>query len=354
MGESQMPRRRGRAAASNPSNRFDRLHVQYDPAELDEEELRQVQREVFRDDSSSILSKNDSPDVPFTYSVNPYRGCEHGCIYCYARPTHEYLGFSAGLDFETKIVVKENAPDLLSARFQKRSWTPQVISFAGNTDVYQPLERSMQLTRRCLEVCLRHRNPVAIVTKNGLVTRDLDILEEMASMNLVRVVVSLTTLRADLVSEMEPRTARPSLRLKTIRRLREAGVPVGVLMAPLVPGLNDEEMPAVLEAAAEAGADAAGYVVLRLPGAVKELFLEWLRDAYPNRVEKVTSRLRSLRGEELNDTQYGRRMRGEGPWADAFRRLFRITARKHGLDKKPEPLSTERFRRLPGGQLDLL
>lgn len=351
--EPHLPRRHGRGAASNPANRFERLHLQPDPSTRDEDERRQVPTAFFEDTSRSALAENHSPDIPFTYGLNPYRGCEHGCVYCYARPTHEYLGFSAGLDFETKILVKRQAPVLLAKTFEQKSWVPSVISLSGVTDPYQPIERSLGLTRRCLEVLLRYRNPVSIITKNHLVTRDLDLLTELAARDLVHVMLSVTTLRPELVGRMEPRTSRPDRRLEAIRKLHEAGVPVGVMVAPIIPGLTDEEMPAILAAAAGHGAQSAGYTIVQLPGAVRELFLAWLAQEMPDRAAKVQARLRSLRGEALDDRRFGHRMRGEGLWADLLRTLFKTTCRKLGLNQTRFTFSTAHFRRMGNGQLSL-
>ena len=350
---SNVPLRRGRGARINPPNRFEPFHFEEDPDALDQEELRHLETEFFLDRTKTILAKNDSPDVGFTYSVNPYRGCEHGCIYCYARPSHEFLGFSAGLDFETKILVKEEAPELLSKTFQKGSWEPQVVALSGNTDPYQPLERRLGLTRRCLEVFLEHRNPVAIITKNHLVTRDADLLEELARLNLVTVALSITTLNADLVGAMEPRTSRPERRLRAIEVLSSRGIPVSVNVAPVVPGLTDEELPAIVKAAAACGASHAGYIMMRLPGPVKELFLEWLAREYPDRFNKVVHRLASLRGNRLTDSRFGVRMRGEGEWSQLVARLFHMSCRRHGLNAEYRRLSTEHFRRLRHGQQNL-
>ena len=349
----ELPVRRGRGARYNPANRYEPLHIEEDPAALEEDELRQVPTQYFTDHTKSILAHNDSPDTGFSFSINPYRGCEHGCIYCYARPTHEYLGFSAGLDFETKILVKENAPTLLAEAFQKKSWQPQVVALSGNTDCYQPLERKLQITRRCLEVFLRHRNPVVIVTKNYLVTRDLDLLRELAGRNLVRVTVSVTTLKPKLVQVMEPRTSRPERRLQAIEELAAAGVPVSVNVAPVIPGLTDEEMPSILKAASERGAKNASYIIVRLPHAVKELFLDWIEREFPDRSQKIVNRLRDLRGERLTDSRFGHRMRGEGEWADMISSLFSVTCRKLGLNEEHVPLSTEYFVRMGHGQGEL-
>ena len=347
---SRLPRRKGRAAASDPPNRFEPIALDWDPAALSAEELRQVPTTFFEDTSKTILAMNSSPDVPFNYSVNPYRGCEHGCIYCYARPSHEYLGWSAGLDFESKILVKRDAPALLAKAFQSPSWDPQVICLSGNTDPYQPAERQLKLSRGCLEVFLRHRNPVAIITKNHRVTRDLDLLKKLAARDLVSVIVSITTLRPELASAMEPRTSTPKRRLDAVRRLAEAGVPVGVMVAPIVPGLTDEEIPAILREAKEHGAQRAAYVMLRLPGPVAPLFEEWLESTYPERKQKVLRRLRSMRRGQLSDARFGRRMRGEGPWADTISALFRQACQSLELNAPAPELSVEHFRRLANNQ----
>lgn len=349
---SGMPERRGRGARTNPVNAFEPIHVELDPASLDESERRAIATEYFVDPSQSILSKNESPDVPFTYGMNPYRGCEHGCPYCFARPTHEYLGLSAGLDFESVIFVKPDAPRLLSEALQRPSWTPQPIALSGVTDPYQPVERELRITRKCLKVFLRHRNPVSIVTKGSLIARDLDILAELANRALVLVHVSVTTLRDDVAGAMEPRAARPALRLRAIEQLSAANVPVGVLIAPVVPGLTDEEVPRIVDAIAQAGATAARYQLLRLPGPVQELFIEWLGRSFPHRKEKVVRRIRALRGGSLNESRFGKRMKGEGEWARLLHRLFDTVSAKAGLSALP-PLSTGDFRRLRGGQLSL-
>ena len=338
-----VPRRRGRGAASNPANRFDTHHHIEDPAALDEAELRQVKTEVIIDSSKSALSKNNSPDIPFKYSLNPYRGCEHGCIYCYARPSHEYLGYSAGLDFETKIIIKKDIGALLAKTFQKKSWEPQPIMLSGNTDPYQPLERELRLTRSCLDVFAWYRNPVAIITKNFGLIRDIDVLAELASKNLVSVSISITSLRPEITRVMEPRTSHPERRLEAIERLAARGIPVGVMVAPLVPGLTDEELPDILKAAQERGAQWGHYIMLRLPGAVKELFIEWLGNEFPDRKQRVVNRLTDLRGESLTDKRFKVRMRGEGRWAEIVRQLHRNTCNKLGLNRSRVQLATEHF-----------
>jgi len=342
----------GRGAGFNPANRFESLSVEPEP-DWDPAEDRPVRTQFLRDLSQTILSYNDSPDIPFRASLNPYRGCEHGCAYCYARPTHEYLGFSAGLDFESRIMVKESAAELLRVELASKKWEPQWIALSGVTDPYQPIEKKFQITRRCLEVLVEFRNPVGIVTKNRLVTRDVDLLSALARHHAVCVYVSLTTLKPELRRTMEPRTATPTGRLETIRALAEAGVPVGVLTAPIIPGLNDEEIPALLRAAAASGARFASYVVLRLPLTVRPLFEEWLERCVPERKEKVLNQLRAIREGKLNSAQFGERMRGHGLFADQIRQMFRVSARKAGLSERGPELSTAAFRRPGGRQLDL-
>jgi DNA repair photolyase len=283
--------------------------------------------------------------VGFDASVNPYRGCEHGCVYCYARPTHEYLGFSSGLDFETKIMVKENAPELLRKEFANPKWKPQVLAMSGVTDCYQPVEKIKQITRRCLEVCLECRNPVVIVSKNYLVTRDIDILSELARFDCVGVTISVTTLDPKLASLLEPRASRPARRLAAINKLADAGIPVGYLQAPMIPGLTDSEAPAIAMAAAKAGATFAGYVALRLPFAVKSLFEQWLEQHYPDRKEKVLNRIREIRGGKLNDPNFSSRMRGAGIFAEQMNDLFQMAKRKAGITRRWPDFSTEHFRR---------
>src|SRR5262245_42876238 len=298
---------RGRGAASNPANRFDK--TSYQRSEWDEPGDPSVDTVFLKDETRSIIAYNDSPDVGFNASINPYRGCEHGCIYCFARPNHEYLGFSAGLDFETKILVKEDAPELLRKELASPNWEPQVIAISGVTDAYQPIERRLQLTRRCLEVLAEFRNPVVIITKNELVTRDIDLLSELASHNAVIVFVSVTSLRNELARDLEPRASQPQRRLAAIEALSTAGIHVGVLVAPLMPGLTDHEMPSILKACRAAGARFAGYVPLRLPFGLAPLFEEWLKLHAPLQKEKILGRVREIRGGRLNDPNFKSRMR---------------------------------------------
>jgi len=343
---------RGRGAGENPPNRFLPLAVERDAWTLAEDP--DPETVLLRDRSRSALATNDSPDVGFDVSLNPYRGCEHGCAYCYARPTHEYLGFSAGLDFETKVLVKERAPELLRAELMRKSWTPQPIAFSGVTDAYQPAERRLGVTRGCLEVLAEFRNPVVIVTKSHLVTRDIDLLRGLAEHRAARVLLSVTTLDRELARALEPRAATPERRLEAISQLAKAGVPAGALVGPVIPGLTDHELPAILEAAAEAGARTASYILLRLPHGVKDLFADWLDRHCPDRKEKVLGRVREVRSGKLNDPRFRSRMRGTGPYAEHIRTLFDVAARRHGLDRRLEPLSTEAFRRpAPGDQSDL-
>lgn len=348
-----LPTIRGRGASWNPPNRFERLHI--DRSGWCDPDDPPPQTVLLEDATRSILSRNDSPDVGFDVGINPYRGCSHGCVYCYARPMHEYLGFSAGLDFETRIVVKRKAPDLLREQLSSPRWEPQVIALSGATDAYQPAERRLRITRRCLEVLAEFRNPVAIVTKSYLVTRDVDILGELARERAAAVVLSVTSLQNEVQRAMEPRASSPGRRLGAIRVLADAGIPVGVNVAPVVPGLTDHEMPEILEAAADAGASFASYIVLRLPHGVKEIFSDWLTRHFPDRREKVLNRVRELRGGRLYDGRYAVRGRGEGPWAEQVASLFRVTRARLGLERPPE-LSAAAFRRPPeppGPQMDL-
>jgi DNA repair photolyase len=343
---------RGRGASANPANRFEELAIELEPEDLPNEQRTGPTTRFYRDFTRTIIAHNDSPDVGFESSVNPYRGCEHGCIYCYARPTHEYLGFSAGLDFESRIMVKEDAPELLAAELSKPSWKPQVIAMSGVTDPYQPVERRLQLTRRCLEVLARFRNPVAIITKNQLVTRDVDLFGELAAHQAAAVNISVTSLDPKLQRILEPRTSTPRARLDAISELRAAGVPVGVMVAPIIPGLTDHEVPAILQACADAGAGWAGYTVVRLPFAVAPLFERWLAEHFPDRKEKVLGRIRHLRGgKHLNDPRFKSRMIGEGIFAEQIRALFEAGCKRAGMNERVR-LSTAAFRR-PSAQMCL-
>ena len=357
---------RGRGAQINPKNRFEKLHfeelpetetnIQIENLDSDlpiDQSDRKIPTVFYKDDSRSVIAKNDSYDLGFDYSFNPYRGCEHGCIYCYARPTHEYLGFSSGIDFETKIMVKENAPNLLEEEFKKKSYEPKFIMFSGNTDCYQPIERKLQLTREALKVCLKYRNPAGVITKNALVQRDTDILKQMAELNLVTVILSVTTLDKNLARKMEPRTSSPEMRLKTIELMAKNGIPAGVNIAPIIPGLNDLEIHSILKEASARGADYAGHTMMRLPYAVKDLFMDWVGKEFPERANKILNSIREMRGGKLNSSEWGKRFTGEGELADTIHNLFEISCRKYGLNKRSFHLSTEHFVRAFPQQLGL-
>jgi DNA repair photolyase len=348
----------GRGAGLNPPNRFEPLALEpetdSDHCVRDDDDLPSLPiTKFFRDSTRSVIAHNDSPDVGFEWSINPYRGCEHGCIYCYARPGHEYLGFSSGIDFETNIMVKEDAPQLLRRELMSPKWKGQSVSISGVTDCYQPVERRLRLTRRCLQVLAEFRNPCSVITKNHLVTRDADVLADLAKDGAAIAFLSVTTLDQDLARVMEPRTSVPRRRLEAIRALVDAGVPVGVMVAPVIPGLTDHEMPAILQAAADAGAGTAGYVPLRLPFAIKDLFEDWLARHFPDRKDKVLNRIRALRGGKLNDPNFHSRMRGEGVWAEQLKTMFELAKRKAGLDKPFPGLSSAAFRKPPGPQMSL-
>ena len=342
-----------RGAPENPPNRFEKIHLEPD-ADWNPDDDVLPRTQFLKDHSKTVISHNDSPDIGFRSSLNPYRGCEHGCIYCYARPTHEYLGFSAGLDFESKIMVKEDAPELLRKELSSPKWEPQVIVMSGVTDCYQPVERKLKLTRRCLEVLLDFRNPVGIITKNSLVTRDIDVLSEMAKYQCASVCLSITMLDNHLRKVMEPRTSPPEARLSAIRKLAEAGIPVSVNVAPIIPGLTDHEMPAILKAAREAGATSAGFTVVRLPHANAPLFEKWIETHFPDRKDKVLNRIKAMRGGKMYDSQWGTRMRGEGIFAEQIEAMFDVARRKAGFTNESRyELSTANFRRPGGSQLSL-
>jgi DNA repair photolyase len=295
---------------------------------------QKVATEYFEDCSNSVVSENNSPDIPFRYSLNPYRGCSHGCSYCYARPTHEYLGLGPGLDFESKIVIKPNAAELfrkwlVEGSRKDRAVEPVMIS--GVTDCYQGCEKKFELTRQCLEVARDFRYPVQLITKNGLIRRDLDLIADLASMQLVSVAISITTLDQSLTRIMEPRTSAPQVRLDTIRQISDTGCPVMVMVAPIIPGINEQEIPAVLKAAAESGATRAGYVALRLPLTVEPVFLEWLEQHFPDRKQKVIERIRTMRDGKMNSSTFGERMTGKGVWGDQTRQLMTTFCKRYGL-----------------------
>jgi DNA repair photolyase len=342
---------RGRSTSINPTNRFE--SQAYEP---DEEEIwagSSVKTQVINDHAVSIISRNQSPDIPFEVSLNPYRGCEHGCAYCYARPTHEYLGYSAGLDFESRILVKRDAARLLEAELAKPNWKPQPLFFSGATDPYQPMEKDLGITRQCLEVLVRCRNPVMIITKNAGVLRDLDLLQKLAAWDCIQVSLSVTTLDTELARNMEPRTSSPRQRLETVQTLNESGIPAGVMVAPVIPGLTDTELPAIIQAAHDAGARWVHYVPLRLPGATADVFIDWLEREVPGKKDRVLQRLKSLRAGRMNSTVFGERFRGQGPWAEELKHLYQLGCIKAGFQKKPVQLSTAHFTPPGLNQLEL-
>lgn len=350
----------GRAAQQHPPNRYLPTHVEdtFDDLEQGDELLaagRKMPTQFLADASQSIITENNSPDVPFRWSINAYRGCEHGCAYCYARPTHEVFGLSAGLDFETRILVKHEAPALLRKELARPAWQGEPITMSGVTDCYQPAERRFRLTRGLLEVMTEANQPTGIITKNALVTRDLDLLAPMARRRLVHVFLSITTLDPELARTMEPRTSPPAKKLAAVKALSEAGVPVGVMVAPIVPGLTDHEMPGILAAAREAGAQTAGYVLLRLPLTVVPVFQAWLAENFPDKRQKVESLIRSTRGGGLYQAQFGLRQRGDGEYADQIARSFKVFAHKLALDGHLPELDSSHFcpPRPASGQLSL-
>jgi DNA repair photolyase len=351
---------KGRGAGVQPANPYLRVQTQadYEQIEPADEYLDQLGRpptEYIADQSQSIVTENDSPDVGFRYSVNPYRGCSHGCSYCYARPTHEYFGLSAGLDFETKVFVKYHAAELLREFLARPSWKPETIAFSGVTDCYQPAERQFKITRACMAVAAECRQPVGVITKNALVVRDMDLLTELAAHKAVHVSLSITSLDPQLARRMEPRTSAPEARLRAIRELSAAGIPTSVMAAPIIPGLNDSEMPAILAAAREAGASGAGYVLLKLATTVRDVFMDWLERTYPDRLPRIETLIRSTRAGRLNDSQFGRRQRGTGPVADLIADTFDVWTTKLGYPDDDKPLNCDAFRppRPTSGQLQL-
>jgi DNA repair photolyase len=343
---------KGRGSQINTGNKF--LKAQYVEEHiegLDEPLQENPSTQIFYESPKKIVNKVESPDLGFGYSMNPYQGCEHGCVYCYARNTHEYYGFSAGLDFESKIIVKENAPQLLEQQLLNKNWNAVPIMLSGNTDCYQPLERKLQITRRLLKILAHYRHPVSIISKNSLITRDIDLLKDLASDNLVHVMISITTLDEELRRQLEPRTASAIKRLKTVEALAKANIPVGIMNAPIIPGLNHHEIPTILKAAADHGALTAGMTIVRLNGSIGKLFEDWLRKNFPDRFEKVWNQICSMHGGNVNDSQFGRRMRGEGHFADAIHQLFKSSKKKYFEGKHLPPFDLTKFRK--GGSYSL-
>jgi DNA repair photolyase len=338
----------GRGVEHNPVNRFENIDIVFD-----EPQEGSVKTHFYKESSKSIISYNTSPDLPINTFINPYRGCEHGCVYCYARPNHEYLGLSAGIDFETKIFVKENAPYLLEKELKSAKWQPQTIGISGVTDAYQPVEKKLELTRSCLRVLAKFRNPAAIVTKNHLVTRDIDIFREMISYNGIGIILSVTTLDNNLAQIMEPRTSRPQRRVDAIKELADNGIPAGVIIGPVIPGLTDQEIPKIIETCVNAGASVARYIMLRLPHATKDIFQAWLDINFPNKKDKIINRIKSVRDGKLYDSTYFKRDRGQGFFADQVENLFNIACRKNGILGNKLELSADSFRKQSNNQLEL-
>lgn len=346
--------RKGRGAQLNTVNRFEgRQYDRSEDAWVDDWEQQTTPTNFYEEQAAGIVNPVKSPDLRMAYSANPYQGCEHGCIYCYARNTHEYWGWSAGLDFESKILVKKNAAELLKKQFQRKSWQPAPISLSGNTDCYQPAERRYRLTRAMLEVCLDFRNPVGIITKNALILRDLDLLKALAAERLVQVFISITSVDEQKRLLMEPRTASYARRFQVVEKLSAAGIPVGVMNAPLIPGLNDMDMYAVLQAAYDKGARFAGYTMVRLNGAVAILFKDWLEKTFPYRAEKVWHQIEAAHGGRVGDSRFGVRMKGEGKMAEMIRQQFTLYCKKFNFNSEPMDWNLAAFRRLKGGQLSL-
>ncbi len=346
---------KGRGAQINTKNRFEKTERVLEHFEaIDELPGAPGKTEFFEEHPKSVMNRNDSPDLPFTYSINPYQGCEHGCSYCYARNVHQYWGYSAGIDFEQKIIVKPKAAEILRSQLQKKNYIPESVSLSGNTDCYQPAEKKFRITRSLLEVFLEFRHPVGIITKNALVLRDLDILSEMAKRNLVHVMISITTLDENLRSAMEPRTSTSANRLRTVQELTAAGIPVGVMTAPIIPGLNSDEIPSLVEEAANHGALKVGYTILRLNGSVQEIFHDWLFKNFPDAAEKVWNMVSECHGGQVNDSRAGVRMRGEGRIAESIRQLFHVSVRKHLAGREFPEYDYSAFRRVGGkGQMTL-
>jgi len=338
-------RRRGRAAGINPSGRYEPIsrHV-FDDGWNSLDDLPAFKTEVQTERPRTIITRNESPDISFDRSINPYRGCEHGCVYCFARPTHAFMGLSAGLDFETKLFAKPDAPRLLEKELAREGYEPRTIAIGTNTDPYQPIDKNWRIMREILEVLDRHNHPVGIVTKSALVMRDIDILSRMAERGLVKVALSVTSLDAKLSRTMEPRAATPSRRLETIRALSQAGIPTSAMVAPVIPGLTDQELERILESVSHAGAREAGYIILRLPLEVAPVFKEWLLRHYPDRYRHVVSLIRSMRGGKDYDAEWGKRMKGSGPYAWQIGRRFEIAARRLGLNIEKRRLRTDLFK----------
>ncbi|MGV3586473.1 MAG: PA0069 family radical SAM protein [Adhaeribacter sp.] len=345
---------KGRGAQFNPANPYlKKEYVTEHPEGLDEPFLQNTPTEFFTEHPRKIVNAVESPDLGLSYSMNPYQGCEHGCIYCYARNTHHYWGYGAGLDFERKIIIKENAPEILAQQLEHPKWEVRPIMLAGNTDCYQPIEKEKKLTRRLLQVLLQYRHPVSLITKNALILRDLDILQELNALDLVHVNISVTTLDEHLRQKLEPRTATAVRRLEVIRQLALANIPVNVMVAPIIPGLTDHEMPKIMQAAAQNGAVSAAYNIVRLNGAISGIFEDWINKTYPERADKVLKQIAACHGGNLHDSVYGRRMKGEGKLAEFIGNLFRLSRNKYFKERQMKPFRFDLFCRRGGNQLSL-
>ena len=350
---SEIPKIKGRGAQFNSLNKFRELSIEYDEefAFGEEENFRSSKTKYLVEHPKKVVNTITSPDLRNGKSVNPYQGCEHGCIYCYARNTHEYFGYSAGLEFEQNIIVKKNAPELLEKEFNKKNWKSTPILFSGNTDCYQPAEKKFELTRRMLEVCLKYQNPVAIITKNALVLRDIDLLQRLSEKRLIKVIISITSLKEELRRNLEPRTVSGQKRLQVLQKLSSADIPCGVNIAPIIPGLNDNEIPAIAKASAESGAGWISFTVVRLNGSIGQLFEDWIFKTYPNKAEKVLNQIKEMHDGKLNDSDFGRRMRGEGKFAGHIKQLFEISKNKYFSDKVVPEFDFRAFQKQ--GQLKL-
>jgi DNA repair photolyase len=345
---------KGRGAQVNTKNKFLKHEYVVEHIEgVDEPMLSNSKTEYLHENAKKVVNKVTSPDLPMMYSMNPYQGCEHGCIYCYARNTHAYYGYSAGLDFERKIIVKENAPELLAKQLENPNWVPHPIMFSGNTDCYQPVERKLKITRNMLKVLLEYRHPVGLITKNSLILRDLDILQDLNALGLVNCNITITTLNEELRRKLEPRTASGVKRMGVVKKLAEAGIPVNVMMAPIIPGLNSSEIPKLLKTAAENGALSAAFTIVRLNGDIGEIFTDWVHKSYPDRAEKVLHQIEDCHGGTLNDSRYGTRMRGEGKVAESIRSLFRISKQQYFKGRTMKKLRTDLFVQKSGRQLNM-
>jgi len=345
----------GRGAQINPANPFDKNHLEsFGQIWNDEDEVRQLKTTSYLETHpKSIINKVDSPDIPFVYSMNPYQGCEHGCVYCYARNTHTYWGYSAGIEFEQKILVKHNAPELLEKRLRSKNWVPHPIMLSGNTDCYQPAERQYELTKQLLEIAWKYRHPISIITKNSLILRDIDLLQKMATMDLISVAITITTLEEDLRQKLEPRTVTGLKRIEVVRKLSDGGIPCNVMMGPIIPSLNDHEIPHIAQLSSDAGARDLHYTMLRLNGDVEAIFKDWLVKNFPDRYDRIIHQTESLHGGKVNDSRFKTRMQGEGHHANIIRQQVALAKRTHFADRTMPKLNTDLYLQMRDPQLKL-